>query len=398
LWGVASENIEIVSSRARFLAVLVAVVSLTVGAAVPARAQTPPTPPTTRNLLEELLVQLLAPAPVPPTQTAAAAPVPPAAPTPTAPPATAPPTTAAPDTSSRVLPDDYVPEYRSRSGPRTTTPLLDALRRLEDLGLTAEEAAVLGMGQFPVAGPADYTDDWHDPRFGPPFHLHQGTDIFADRGTPVISPEAGTITLQDGGLGGRAAYVTTPDGISYYFAHLNSYDDSVYGGASVKQGQVIATVGNTGNAENGAPHLHFEIRPGGAAINPKPILDQWQAEALEAVPALLATFGVNVPRAISAAGLLRRFDEGGLAGSGRSPEGALLWASTVSAGGGSLRLAEVAAVRLAGSIDWDRRATTAQLQADSLREARAVASSVLVPLTPPLVVVLLGPAVSHGNS
>ena len=70
----------------------------------------------------------------------------------------------------------------------------------------------------------------------------------------------------------------------------------------------------------------------------------------------------------------------------------------MSAGGGTLRLAEVAAVRMAGSIDWDRRATTAQQQADTLREARSVASSVLVPLTPPLVVVLLGPAVSHGNS
>ena len=46
---------------------------------------------------------------------------------------------------------------------------------------------------------------------------------------------------------------------------------------------------------------------------------------------------------------------------------------------------------MAGSIDWDRRATTAQQQADILREARTVASSVLVPLTPPLVVVLLGP-------
>ncbi len=395
---VAGENIRVLLSRARVLAVLAAVVSLTVGATVPARAQTPPSPPTTRNLLEDLLTQLLTPPTVPPVQTAAAAPVPPAAPAPTAPAATTPPTTAAPDTSSRVLPDDYVPEFRSRSGPRTTTALLDALRRLEDLGLTAEEAAVLGMGQFPVAGPADYTDDWHDARFGPPFHLHQGTDIFADRGTPVISPEAGILSFTDGGLGGRGAYVNTADGTSYYFAHLNAYDDSVFSGASVKQGQVIATVGNTGNAENGAPHLHFEIRPGGVATNPKPILDQWLADALEAVPALLATYGVNVPRAVSSAGLLRRFDEGGLSGSGRSPEGALLWASTVSAGGGSLRLAEVAAVRMAGSIDWDRRATTAQQQADALREARSVASSVLIPLTPPLVVVLLGPAVSHGSS
>ena len=378
-----------------------AVVSLTVGAAVPARAQTPPTPPTTRGLLEEVLTQLLTPPTVPPVQTAVAAPVAPTAPVPPPAPTPTPPTTEAPDTSSNVIPAEYqaIIDGRDRSGPRSTSTLLDALRRLEDLGLTAEEAAVLGMGQFPVAGPADYSDDWLDARFGPPFHLHQGTDIFAGRGTPIIAPEAGTITFLDGGLGGLGAYVTTGDGTFYYFAHLNSYDDSVYHGASVKQGQVIATVGNTGNAENGAPHLHFEIHPGGGgAVNPKPILDDWQAAALDAVPALLAAYGVNVPRAISAAGMLRRFEEGSLSGSGRSPESSLLWASSVSAGGGTVRLAQVAAVRAAGSIDWDRRATTVQEQADVLREARSVASSVLVPLTPPLVVVLLGPAVSRGNS
>ena len=380
---------------------LAAIACLIVGANVPARAQAPPTPPTTKGLLEQVLTDLLTPSTVLPVPTAAAAPVAPTAPGPTVPP-TAPPTTAVPDTSSQVIPAEYqaiLDSGRSRTGPRSTSGLLDALRRLEDLGFTAEEAAVLGMGQFPVAGPADYTDDWQDARFGPPFHLHQGTDIFADRGTPIISPEAGVISFLDGGLGGLGAFVTTADGTYYYFAHLNSYDRAVYSGGPVKRGQVIATVGNTGNAENGAPHLHFEIHPGGGgATNPKPILDQWQAEALEYVPTVLAAYGVNVPRAIASAGLLRRFDEGALAGSGRPPESALLWASSVSAGGGTLRLAEVAAVRLAGGIDWDRRATTAQQQADVLREARTVASSVLVPLTPPLVVVLLGPAVSRGNS
>ncbi len=383
------------------MVVLAAAMSLTAGVTVSARAQTPPSPPTTKGLLEQVLTDLLTPATTPPAQTAVAAPVPPTVPPPAAPPAAAPPDTTAPDTSSQVIPAEYqgTIDWSRARNPRSTTALLDALRRLEDLGFTAEEAAVMGMGQFPVAGQADWEDDWHDPRFGPPFHLHQGTDIFAERGTPVIAPEAGTVTFTDGGLGGRGAYVTTADGTAYYMAHLNAYADSVYSGASVEQGEVVAYVGNTGNAENGAPHLHFEIRPyGGGATNPKPILDDWLATAIDNVPTVLAAYGVNVPRAITSAGMLRRFDEGGLAGSGRSPETALLWASSVSAGGGTLRVAEVEAVRMAGSIDWDRRATTAQLRADVLREARTVASSVLVPLTPPLVVVLLGPAVSHGNS
>jgi murein DD-endopeptidase MepM/ murein hydrolase activator NlpD len=386
------------------LVVLAAVMTLMVGASGSARAQTPPSPPTTKNVLDQLLTQLLTPAAPPPVQTAAVAPVPPPAPLPTEPPpaATAPPVAQEPDTSTQVIPPEYqaiLDSDRPRSGSRSTSALLDALRRLEDLGFTPQEAAILGMGRFPVAGPAEYSDDWHDARFGPPFHLHQGNDIFADRGTPALAPDDGTVRFEDGGLGGQAAYVTAADGTYYYMAHLNTYEKSLYNGAPVKQGQVVGTVGNTGNAENGAPHLHFEIHPGGGgAVNPKPFLDEWQAEALDAVPTLLARYGVNVPRAITAAGMLRRFDEGGLSGSGRSPEAALLWASSVSAGGGTLRLAEVAAVRMAGSIDWDRRATTAQEQADVLREARSVASSVLVPLTPPLVVVLLGPAVSHGSS
>ncbi len=285
------------------MVVLAAAISLTAGATVSARAQTPPAPPTTKGLLEQVLTDLLTPATTPPAQQAVAAPVPPTAPPPPAPaPPAAPPPAEEPDTSSQVIPAEYqgTIDWSRARNPRSTAALLDALRRLEDLGFTAEEAAVMGAGQFPVAGQADWEDDWHDPRFGPPFHLHQGTDIFAERGTPVIAPEAGTVSFTDGGLGGRGAYVTTADGTSYYFAHLNAYADDVYGGARVEQGQVIAYVGNTGNAENGAPHLHFEIRPyGGGATNPKPILDDWLAAALDNVPTVLAAYGVNVPRAIT---------------------------------------------------------------------------------------------------
>ena len=188
-----------------------------------------------------MLSDLLTPATTPPAQTAVAAPVPPTAPPPAPAPAVAPPPTAAPDTSTQVIPPEYqgTIDWSRARNPRSTAAILDALRRLEDLGFTAEEAAVMGMGQFPVRGQADWEDDWHDPRFGPPFHLHQGTDIFAERGTPVIAPEAGTVRFEDGGLGGRAAYVTAADGTYYYLAHLNAYADDIYSGAAVNQGQLL---------------------------------------------------------------------------------------------------------------------------------------------------------------
>jgi hypothetical protein len=297
----------------------------------------------------------------------------------------------------RVIPPEFLPIINSlrKSGPRNNATLLDALRRLEDLGLTSEEVAILGSGHFPVAGPVSYTDDWHDARFGPPFHLHQGTDIFAERGTPIRAVDDGVVSYSDGGLGGKGANLDAVDGTTYYMAHLNGYARDLSSGSRVKQGQVIGYVGSTGNAEGGSPHLHFEIHPGGGeATNPKPILDGWLDEALAEVPTLLASFNVNVPRAITAAGILRRFEGGMYSGSGQTAVAPLLWASSVSAGGGTLRLAEVVAMRMAGRIDWDGRTSLQDMQAQSIRDARSVAGAVLAPVTPTVVMRLLGPGLS----
>jgi hypothetical protein len=255
--------------------------------------------------------------------------------------------------------------------------------------MTAEEAAIAGFGHFPVAGMADYRDDWWEARFGPPFHLHEGTDIFAARGTPVRAPFAGVVRFDDGGLGGKGAYVTQPDGTYYYMAHLDSFAKRASGSA-VKQGDVVGYVGDSGNALGGTPHVHFEIHPrGGAAVNPKPILDGWLNEAISNASALLAANSVGVSRAVTGAGVLRRFD-------GQTPTAAargispLLWASSVSAGGGTIRLAQLQMARLAGRIDWDGMSTEAQAQADELRAGRDVALTILGPLTPPALAPLLG--------
>ncbi len=233
----------------------------------------------------------------------------------------APPTQPPSLTPSQV---DQVLRDQQRSGANSTKALVDALRPLQNLGMTMDEALALGMGRFPVQGVANWTDDWLDPRSGPPPHQHQGNDLFAAFDVPVRAPADGIVTFEDAGLGGKGAYVTTSDGTYYYMAHLNSFKKDLASGARVTQGQVVGYNGDSGNAKGGAPHVHFEIHPrGGAAVNPKPILDGWVAEAVAKVPELIASFqpkpadgtaigtaaddGGTLPQILLNTGLTRRF-------------------------------------------------------------------------------------------
>lgn len=88
---------------------------------------------------------------------------------------------------------------------------------------------------------------------------HEGVDIFAKKGTPVVAPTRGTISrVGNSRLGGKVVWMYDQKrGHSYYFAHLDS--QYVFPGQNVKPGDVIGTVGNTGNARYTPPHLHFGI-------------------------------------------------------------------------------------------------------------------------------------------
>ena len=121
---------------------------------------------------------------------------------------------------------------------------------------------------FPVVGEYTYSAD-----FGAPRHQgrHEGVDIMADRGTSIVAVVNGTIerlARDETGLGGVYVWLQRADGTEYYFAHMNAIAEGLQAGSAVTAGQVIGTVGNSGDARYGATHLHFEIRPGGTPIDP----------------------------------------------------------------------------------------------------------------------------------
>ncbi len=98
---------------------------------------------------------------------------------------------------------------------------------------------------------------------------HQGVDLFAPRGTPVVAPVAGVLGRYPNDAGGLAFQLFGNDGVRYYGAHLEAYGAV----GPVRAGTVIGYVGTTGDARATSPHLHFESHPGGgAAVNPYPTL------------------------------------------------------------------------------------------------------------------------------
>jgi murein DD-endopeptidase MepM/ murein hydrolase activator NlpD len=113
--------------------------------------------------------------------------------------------------------------------------------------------------------------------FGSPRHggrRHAGNDIFAKRGTPVLASVAGSIRTSHGSNVGIGYYLDGDDGVTYYGAHLNEL--LVGDGARVARGDVLGSVGTTGNAMGTPAHLHFEVKPGGgASIDPYALLRVW---------------------------------------------------------------------------------------------------------------------------
>lgn len=113
-----------------------------------------------------------------------------------------------------------------------------------------------------------YGDNWMVERGTDGERSHEGIDISVDHGTPIRSMGDGVIEqIGWNTLGGWRIGVRDKDGLYYYYAHMSSFADGMKKGVSVKAGQVIGYIGDTGYGPEGtsgqmSPHLHVGVYEG----------------------------------------------------------------------------------------------------------------------------------------
>jgi murein DD-endopeptidase MepM/ murein hydrolase activator NlpD len=142
------------------------------------------------------------------------------------------------------------------------------------------QTAALGAF-FPVRWPHSFGDAANRFGAGRAGHIHQGQDVLAGEGLSVVAPLAGTIITTGNQAGGAGWYVAeqAADGLAFFYAHCQAGSVAVIPEQSVRAGQQLCRVGQTGDATG--PHLHFEVWVGGwrtatgYPIDPLPYLEAW---------------------------------------------------------------------------------------------------------------------------
>lgn len=139
-------------------------------------------------------------------------------------------------------------------------------------------------GVFPVSGTHDYGGSGSRFGVGRPGHVHEGQDVAAAEGTPLVAPRPGTIEYVAHQAHGAGYYVVMRDDTGdrdYVFMHMEKGSTVVHVGEHVTAGAPLGRVGSTGDATG--PHLHFELwaggwRPyGGKPVDPLPQLQRWDS-------------------------------------------------------------------------------------------------------------------------
>lgn len=215
---------------------------------------------------------------------------------------------------------------RTRTHRRATSCALAAIVLLGVLTLPAAGATVTVKPiVFPVDGKVTYTDTFGAPRSG---HTHEGQDLMGAKMLPLLAAVDGVVhRVKFDNAVGNSVTIKAADGWTYHYIHVNNdrpgtddgqatrdqaFPPSIVTGAKVTKGQVVGYLGDSGNAENTAPHLHFEIRQPaaagayqGAPINPYQSLQQatrwnsiplWQLRgtATPGAPEAQFSYGVQV--------------------------------------------------------------------------------------------------------
>lgn len=162
---------------------------------------------------------------------------------------------------------------------------------------------------FPVVGPVEYSDDFGEPRGQGP---HEGIDILAPKRALAVAAEAGTVKLwTTSRAAGCMLYLYGDSGATYLYVHLNNdltkandnlgkcvagiaYAEDLADGDRVEAGQPVGYVGDSGDANGIASHLHFEVHPNGAAAaDPYPYLKRARKLLFAAPPGSTVALVLN---------------------------------------------------------------------------------------------------------
>jgi murein DD-endopeptidase MepM/ murein hydrolase activator NlpD len=242
-------------------------------------------------------------------------------------------------------------------GSNDTSRLIQILSKLKPYGVSVREALLRVVGPFPVAGPSYWTNDWHACRDGCT-RFHEGLDMFAPTGTPLVAIADGVVTQKVvGELSGISVEIQDAHGVQYFYAHLSDWAPGLRAGQRVEQGDVLGYIGNTGNAIYTAPHLHLEVQPGGVPVPPKPHVDEWLKVA-EREAIVLVTGRTGQPLAELVGGsssdfrLTRLFDLAGGAGKPAAGGQELLTLLGIQPSVSSMDITSRWLGQMAWEIDW----------------------------------------------
>src|SRR3954452_15808443 len=171
----------------------------------------------------------------------------------------------------------------TREPTTTATPQPTAAPKRRDTTPSWKRRLMSTRFQFPVAAKTTIGGPFGS--FRADTGAHQGNDLFADFGTPVVAVADGTIeNVGSLAISGNRLWVYADGGDQFFYAHLASFAPAAVDKRHVDAGTVLGYIGNTGDAEPTPPHLHFEIHPnGGKAVDPNRFLVAWYKRAGDAL-------------------------------------------------------------------------------------------------------------------